>query len=79
MKILALIQDFLILSGRTAWALLQLKSKCWWKMISEIVQDFLARHGDETHTGQERDNLAASEGLDEDTINELITYLDDYH
>ncbi|MBW4637165.1 MAG: hypothetical protein KME05_02825 [Gloeocapsa sp. UFS-A4-WI-NPMV-4B04] len=48
-------------------------------MISEIVQDFLARHGDETHTGQEWENLAASEGLDEDAINELMTYLDDYH
>lgn len=48
-------------------------------MISEIVQDFLARHGDETHTGQEWENLAASEGLDENSINELMTYLDDYH
>jgi hypothetical protein len=49
------------------------------KPENEIVRNFLALHGSETHTGEEWEKLAAAEGLNEDDINELMNYLDDYH
>ena len=48
-------------------------------MLSEIVQDFLDRHENETHTTQEWENLATSEGLYNEHIKELMTYLDGRH
>lgn len=49
------------------------------KPKSEIVRNFLDQHDAETHTGKEWKEFAIAEGLDEDAINELMEYLDDYH
>ncbi|MFL9458555.1 MULTISPECIES: hypothetical protein [Nostocales] len=46
---------------------------------SEAVQNFLSKYEGETHTGQEWESLAFSEGLDEDEIDELMKSLDDSH
>jgi hypothetical protein len=46
------------------------------QIINEIVQEFLDSHNGETRTSEEWRILAANEGLYEEDIDELITYLD---
>ncbi|MUH00720.1 hypothetical protein F7734_54005 [Scytonema sp. UIC 10036] len=46
---------------------------------SEVVQNFLSKHEGETHTSQEWESKAFSEGLDEDETDELMKCLDDSH
>ncbi len=45
--------------------------------FSEKVQNFVADHEDETHTGEEWESIAQSEGLTSEEIDELFDYLDE--
>jgi len=44
-------------------------------MLSEIVQEFLDSHNGETRTSQEWRILAATEGLYEEDVDELMAYI----